>query len=112
MRRARLPAVTLFIGGGVMLTTVCITERYLHDFYPALIVCAAAGVMRLHSVKRPTLMTAVIATLTAVSIALNCSFSLTNQRENFGAPSPKVAEYEHLQESINRALHRGPPPPD
>ena len=112
LRRARLPAVTLFIGGGVMLTTVCITERYLHDFYPALIVCAAAGVVRLHSVKHATLMTAVIATFTAVSIALNCSFSLINQRENLGAPFAKVAAYEHLQESINRALHRGPPPPD
>ena len=109
-RRARLPAVTLFIGGGIMLTTVCITERYLHDFYPALIVCGAAGVARLNSGKHAAVMTAVIAVLTAVSIALNCSFSLTNQRENFGAPSAKVAEYEHAQPSINRFLHRRPPP--
>ena len=112
LRRARLPAVTLFIGGGIMLTTVCITERYLHDFYPALIVFGAAGVARLDSGKHASVMTAVIAMLTAVSIALNCSFSLTNQRASFCAPPAKVTEYEHLQESINRALHRGPPPPD
>jgi hypothetical protein len=112
LRQARLPAVTLFIGGGIMLMTVCITERYLHDFYPALVIFAAAGIGRVESSRRALLLTGLLAMLSVISVALNCSFSLVNQRENFGAPPAKVAEFEHLQESINRILHRGPPPSD
>lgn len=112
LRHARLPAVTLFMGGGIMLATVCITERYLHDLYPVLVIAAAAGVARIESSRRHVTLTGVLAMLSVISVALNCSFSLVNQRENLGAPPAKVAEYEHLQESINRILHRGPPPPD
>jgi hypothetical protein len=112
LRRARLPAVTLFMGGGIMLATVGITERYLHDLYPALVIAAAAGVARIESSRRNVTLTGLLAMLSVISVALNCSFSLVNQRENLGAPPAKVAEYEHLQESINRILHRGPPPPD
>jgi len=112
LRHARLPAVTLFMGGGIVLATVCITERYLHDFYPALVICAAAGVARIESSRRALPLTGLLAMLSVISIALNCSFSFINQRENLGAPPAKVAEYERLQESINRVLHRGPPPPD
>jgi len=112
LRHARLPAVTLVMGGGIMLATVCITERYLHDFYPALIIFAAAGVARIESSRRAVPLTGLLALLSLISVALNCLFSLINQRENLGAPPAKVAEYEHLQESINRVLHRRPPPPD
>jgi len=112
LRRARVVVVTLLIGGGIMFATVCITERYLYDLFPALVVCAAAGVARLECGRYATATTSLIAMLSAISITLNCSFSLINQRENLGAPPAKVAEYEHLQESINRFLHRGPPPPD
>lgn len=112
LRRARLPAAALLLGGGIMLATVCITERYLHDFYPALIVCGAAGIARLDSGKHSPMMTTAVAMLTAVSIVLNCSFSLTHQRENLGAPPAKLAEYEQMQASINRFLGRKTPPPD
>jgi hypothetical protein len=112
LRHARLPAVTLFMGGGMMLATVCITERYLHDLYPALVIAAAAGVARIEFSRRDAMLTGLLAILSVISVALNCSFSLVNQRENLGAPPAKVADYEHLQKSINRVLHRGPPPPD
>jgi hypothetical protein len=112
LRHARLPAVTLFMGGGIMLATVCITERYLHDLYPALVIAAAAGVARIESSRHNVTLTALLGMLSIISVTLNCSFSLVNQRENLGAPPAKVAEYEYLQESINRVLHRGPPPPD
>jgi hypothetical protein len=112
LHRARLPALSLFLGGAIVLATVGITERYLHDFYPALIICAAAGAARVAAGGHIKAITASTAALATLSIVLNCSFSLINQRENLGAPPAKVAEYEHLQESINRILHRGPPPPD
>ena len=44
---ARLPAVGLLSGGGVIFLTVGITQRYLHDLYPFLIVAGAAGASHL-----------------------------------------------------------------
>ena len=52
IRRARLPVLALLCGGGIVFATVGITERYLHDFYPALILCAAVGMSRIEVEKR------------------------------------------------------------
>ena len=101
LHRARLPALSLFLGGAIVLATVGITERYLHDFYPALIICAAAGAARVAAGGHIKAITASTAALATVSIVLNCSFSLINQRENFGAPLAKVAEYKQLQQHIH-----------
>lgn len=106
LNRARLSAATLFLGGGIVLATVGVTERYLHDFYPALIVGAAAGVTRLGSHPHLKKINALAAILAAVSILLNCSFSLINQRETFGAPDEKVSEYRQLRERVSSAKRR------
>jgi hypothetical protein len=105
IRRVRLPAITLLAGGGIILATVGITERYLHDLYPALIVCAAVGVTRLESERRAAGKTAVIAVLSLISVALNCSFSLIHQRTTTGSPLAKQIEFKQLQQSIDRLLH-------
>jgi hypothetical protein len=97
LKRARLPAAALLAGGSLVLATVGITERYLHDFYPALIVCAAAGVVRLGSSPRIRSINALAAVLAAVSVVLNCSFSFVHQRKNFDTP-------EQLQERVNSIL--------
>jgi hypothetical protein len=91
LKHARLSAVTLFIGGSLVLATVGITERYLHDFYPALIVCAAAGVTRLGSNQHIKSVSALVAMLASVSILLNCSFSFIHQRQNFDAPDQNTS---------------------
>jgi hypothetical protein len=108
IRRARLPAMALLFGGGIVLMTVGITERYLHDFYPALIIFAAVGVCRLGSGKNVPGKTAMIAMLSIVSIALNCAFALVYQRvAPWGVPAAKQAEFVHFQQSIDRLLrHR------
>lgn len=80
VRRLRLPAIALFLGGGIVLATVALTERYLHDFYPVLIICAAIGISRVEHHKYLRSATIVIALLAAASIAINCSFALENQR--------------------------------
>jgi hypothetical protein len=100
LRRARLQAAALFAGGAIVLATVGITERYLHDFYPALVICAAAGVGRLGSSQYLRMVNPFVAVLASVSIALNCSFSLINQREGVGAPPNKALQYEELQRNI------------
>lgn len=93
LRSARLSAATLFIGGSIVLATVGITERYLHDFYPALIICAAAGVTRLGSNQHIKSVNAVVAMLASVSILLNCSFSFIHQRAG--------PEYQRLRERVS-----------
>ncbi|HKP02514.1 MAG TPA: hypothetical protein VJU77_04045 [Chthoniobacterales bacterium] len=97
LKRARLPAVALFAGGSLVLATVGVTGRYLHDFYPALIMCAAAGVARLGSSPRLRSINALAAVLAAVSIVLNCSFSFIHQRKNFDTS-------EQLQQRVNSIL--------
>ncbi len=104
-RSLRLPALAVLIGGGIILATVGITERYLHDLYPALILLAAIGVTRIEASPNGVRNTAVIAVLTAISIYLNCAFSLVHQRTTTGASPAKKAEFAHLQASINSILH-------
>ena len=113
VRRTRLPAATLFLGGGIMLATVAITERYLHDLYPALIVCAAVGVARIEREKYARGTTILIAALSLISITLNCSFALENQRLDLwgmGVPPAKRAEFKELQSSLYRFFNRIPAP--
>jgi hypothetical protein len=106
IRRARLPALALLVGGGIILATVGITERYLHDLYPALIVVAAVGVSRIESEKHAAAKCGVIAALTLISVALNCSFSLIHQRTTTGAPPGKQAEFAQLQQAMDGLLSR------
>ncbi|HWE03717.1 MAG TPA: hypothetical protein VG326_15030 [Tepidisphaeraceae bacterium] len=111
-RRLRLPAITLLLGGGVVLATVGITERYLHDFYPWLVVLASAGAARLTVRGHERAKTALLVWLTAVSVALNCAFALYFQREYvWGEPQAKREELVDARRAINHILHRPPPPP-
>lgn len=106
IRRLRLPAITLFLGGGIILATVAITERYLHDFFPALIICAAVGVWRIEREKFTRAITTLVGALSIISIAFNCAFALENQRLDAwgvgGVPPAKKAEFKQLQKSIYR----------
>ncbi len=105
IRRIRLPAAALVAGGGVVLMTVGITERYLHDFYPALILCAAAGVCGMASKQWMPGKAILLASLTIASIAINCSFAIVNQRLGpWGVPPEKRAEFVRLQDSVDNWL--------
>ena len=105
IRRARLAATALLAGGGVVLMTVGITERYLHDFYPALIVCAAFGIREFGSKTWLPAKTTLLAILTLASIAVNSSFAIVNQRLGpWGAPPEKRAEFVRLQDSVDNWL--------
>ncbi|HKR53286.1 MAG TPA: hypothetical protein VJR93_02975 [Chthoniobacterales bacterium] len=105
VRRMRLPVLTLLLGGGIVLGCVDITERYLHDFYPGLILCAAVGLSRLETKEKLWRPAVLIAALTIMSIVVNCSFSFVHQRTGYDAPRSKLAEYTCLQETVARLLH-------
>lgn len=107
LRSARLPAAALSLGGGIILMTVGITERYLHDFYPALMVCGAVGVARIETWKRPPVVNPALTVLTAISIWFNCAFSLVHQRTiPWGVPAPKRAQFAQWQQFFH---NRGSP---
>jgi hypothetical protein len=99
--QARLPALALLAGGSIVLMTVGITERYLHDFYPAIIVLAATGLSTLERSRRWRAATAILAVLTIASVTMNCSFALVFQRgARWGVPAEKRAEFVEWQRSI------------
>jgi hypothetical protein len=100
LRRVRLPALALLMGGGIVLATVGITERYLHDFYPALILCAVVGLSRIEVEKRLWGRTTIMTALTIISIYINCSFSFVHQRTTSGAPLAKRVEFRHIQHTF------------
>ncbi len=110
VRRIGLPALCLFLGGAIMFATVAITERYLHDLYPAFVVCAAVGIARIEGARFTPVMISLIAVLSAISIAINCSFALENQRLDFwgmkGIPPAKQAEFKQLQRSVYHIFNR------
>jgi hypothetical protein len=110
VRRLRLPAITLLLGGGIVLATVALTQRYLHDFYPALIICAAVGVWRIEQEKHFRWAIILIAGLSLMSIVINCAFALENQRLDawgVGGVSPaKKAAFKQVQKSVYRFFNR------
>ncbi len=110
VRRMRLPVICLFLGGAIMFATVAITERYLHDLYPALVICAAVGVSKIEGERAAPALTSLIAVLSAISIAVNCSFALENQRLDFwgmgGVAPAKQAEFKQMQRSVYKFFHR------
>jgi hypothetical protein len=111
IRHMRLPITGLMIGGGIILMTVGITERYVHDLYPFLIVAAAAGVARVAEGKNPRRVTGLIAVLAAISIALNCTFALEYQRLAVWGVSPaKRVEMQNVQHAVDRFFHVQPAP--
>jgi len=110
VRRLRLPVSALLLGASIVLATLALTERYLHEFYPVLIICAAVGISRLQKEKYFCAGTIIVAALTLVSIAVNCSFALENQRLDAwsvgGVPEAKKAEFKKLQRSIYLFFHQ------
>lgn len=112
MRRLRLPVICLLAGGCVVLVTVGITERYLHDFYPFLLVAGAAGAVQF-AATRPTGPRAILARtlvpLTLVGICLNAAFAYDYQREIvWGVPADTRAQLTNVRAGIDRALGREP----
>lgn len=103
---ARVPAITMLLGGSIVLMTVGITERYLHDFYPVLVVCAAVGVVDFSGSRRQKTKLAVLIALAVPSIWLNCSFSIVHQRVAiWGVSAEKSEEFVHWQQAFDRLLH-------
>ena len=109
LRAMRLPIATLGLGGAIVLCTVGICERYLHDFYPFLIFCAAAGLRYLLLVGRGRLLgiaTVAIIVLGLVGMYANTGFALEYQRQIvWGVWADKQAQFQDWSNAIDHFFH-------
>jgi hypothetical protein len=103
-----LPALAMFAGGSVVLVTVGITERYMHDFYPYLIVAGAVGAARIGAVTRPIgrwVLAGILVPLTLLGVCINAAFTIDSQRTAArGIPVAKEQQYQHWQSAVDSAV--------
>jgi hypothetical protein len=107
LRSLRLPAISLLLGGSIIFLTVGITERYLHDLYPFLILAAGAGVCQLCNGKGAAMKAAILTPLVVLSIVMNVAFAFDFQREIvWGVPREKREQLDRVRASIDGFLSR------
>jgi hypothetical protein len=105
-RAARLPVLGLAAGGCVVLVTVGITERYMHDMYPALLFAGAAGLSGLLGTRGKVRFIggAALAAMGLFAICANVAFTLEYQRELvWGVPAEKREEFHRWREFFGPA---------
>jgi hypothetical protein len=109
-RRWRIPVAAAVAGGGVVLTTVAISQRYAHDLWPGLVLCMALGVNpvlrvlpRVAFVRRG--LAVVLFVACAYSIWAYAAFSMEYQREHiWGVPENKKLEYTAFRRAVDGML--------
>jgi hypothetical protein len=114
---ATIPLVGALAGGTLMFAADGLTERYVHDLFPFLVLAGAMGVnavlgMRFASDRRRLWF--VLAPLVAWGVLLNCSCALMYQRFwVWGRPKDRQDQYVRLAAFMDRHVSWklfGPPP--
>jgi hypothetical protein len=107
LRLWRVPAAAALAGGGIVLATVAISQRYHHDLYPALVIFAAVGLNAiLVGVPRVRAARAALVALfvagCAWSMWANAAFAIWYQRDFiWGVPREKQAEFAALRRGVD-----------
>lgn len=99
-----------FAAGCLVLPNAYIAYRYVHDFYPFLVIASIAGAAVTQSLSRKPLRWAVrglIALAGIWSIAANIAFALKWQREDFGPEPAANAAFLRLRGRIDSMLPIG-----
>ena len=102
LREFRLLIVGALFGGITLLMAAGLCTRYLHDFYPFLVVAGAAGLQRILVLRRPLLRWATYALLLLLvpwSIFVNGALAIAFQRDFFSPEKRKL----QLQEWSGKA---------
>jgi hypothetical protein len=112
------PAIVMIgaiLGAVPVLFSAGISERYLHDFYPLLILGGALGVNRILALRWRLLrwgLLSVLAGLVFFSIWANVSFALIYQRTVvWGVPKEKQMEFLQWQDQVERWIDNSIPQP-
>jgi hypothetical protein len=114
-KRAVLPiAVAAFGGASALLAFTAFSYRYVHDFYPFLVIPAILGAGAVPSISRKPLRVAVKALVIVAgiwSIAANVAFALRWQREDFWPDPVARAAFLRFRGRVDRLLPIGTPEP-
>jgi hypothetical protein len=112
--RALIPVTGALIGGATVLTADAMSERYLHDFYPLLIVAGAFGLHALRALpaRRPRLrlpvhfLIVVVGVPAAVfSLWANGAIALYYQRMYvWGVPVERQEEFRWIRSAVDQYI--------
>ena len=110
----RLPCLVALLGGATILVFIAMDYRYLHDFFPALVLASAVGWAHLcawPASRRRTAAFVALALLGLFSACANVAFAYEYQRAMvWTVPEERRAELRDLRATIAGWLE-GPPPP-
>lgn len=115
----RLPLLGALAAGVPILFLVGYCERYLHDWYPFLVLAGAAGLYAILSVQRlavPRLASAALIPLTLWGVLVHAAFTLVYQRD-FSVycgftnhwTQPKAEEFQRWRRTIDGYFLKNPP---
>jgi hypothetical protein len=112
-RRFRLPLVGAAAAAALNFFFTALSERYLHDFFPLLVLAGAAGVHQMLKLPRAGFRAVVLALvpLALYSVFVNTAFALVHQREilpraGYGNAwsEEKAQEFQRWRAAIDRVL--------
>lgn len=106
-RRSALPVLAAaFAAGCLILVIASITYRYVHDYYPFLVIASILGAGAVHSIAGKRMRSALRVLIVAAgmwSIAVNFAITLRWQREIWYEPSAH-ADYLRLRSRVDSLL--------
>jgi hypothetical protein len=119
-RCLRLPLLGALAGGAAILFMTSYVERYLHDWYPFLVLAGSVGFYKLLSLARRSVRRLVLACLIPlifVSVYAHWAFALVYQREiivfhgyHNNWTAAKAEEFKEWRQSIDRYFPTGDAP--
>lgn len=113
-RRALPMMVAALLGGSLALTVAYVAGRYLHDFYPFLVISAIAGAAAIPSISNRPLRLALkcLVILAGIwSIAAFFVITLRYQSEGSWADPERHTAYRHLRDRVESWLPLAPAEP-
>jgi hypothetical protein len=101
----RLPAIGALVGGSLILMAIGITYRYIHDYFPFLVLTGALGVQVVLLINKNKYVYGILLILSLLalfSIYTNLAFAIVYQRELVWGVNPdKTTAFRSLRSSID-----------
>ncbi len=113
LRRALPVAAAAFAAGCLILINGFVAYRYVHDYYPFLVVCSILGAGAAHSIssKSVRLTATVLIALAGIwSIAASFAMTLRWQREDFWPQPAPQAAYFRMRRFVESVIPTGSTP--
>lgn len=106
-RLFRLPIFCAFMGSFALFFYFCIAHRYIHEFFPLLILCGAVGAIqmtRVFSVTLSRIFISILMLLSLFSVYVGLSEAFNYQKTVFGVPPDRVAELQCIGREMDNLI--------